>query len=373
VDLYEFEAKRVFREAGIAVPPGVVIGSLGELEERLGELTFPVVVKPQLSQKKRGKAGAILFAGDEAELRARCAELFAREIRGERARWLLVERKVPIRREHYAAVTVDYQAGRPVMLVGAEGGVEIEELAREDPSGLSRFLVDPLSGPGEEELGRIAEVHGSGFRVVMERLYGIFTAYDAKMVEINPLVTTEEGELVAVDAVLNIDDDAAFRQPLLAEVAGNHPPPGEREARAAARRWTYIALDGEIGILSSGAGLTMAILDLIHAAGGRAANFLDTAQIDGDGMYEAFELLSGVEGVRVILVNMFAGLNRCDSLAEGIVRFLRERSPRQPVVVRMVGNREAEGHRLLRAAGIEPFREIEAAVARAVALAGGGR
>jgi succinyl-CoA synthetase beta subunit len=179
------------------------------------------------------------------------------------------------------------------------------------------------------------------------------------------------GELVAVDAVLNINQDALFRHPELEELRRELPVEDAIAEEAQRNSWTYIDLDGDIGILSSGAGLTMAILDLIERAGGRAANFLDTAQIDDEGIVRAFELIVRAKPVKSVLVNIFAGLNRCDGLARGITRYLADNPLPVPVVVRMIGNREEEGYRILRDAGIEPVAELEPAVEMAVAAAQG--
>jgi succinyl-CoA synthetase beta subunit len=204
-----------------------------------------------------------------------------------------------------------------------------------------------------------------------EVLYSIFRRYDAEMTEINPIVRTREGELLAVDAVLNVNDDSLVRHPeleSLKEEMGDLDPIAE-EARA--NQWTYIDLSGDIAILSSGAGLTMTILDLIGLAGGAPGNFLDTAQIDENGIYRAFELLARAKSARAMLINIFAGLNRCDRLAEGIVRYLSEHPIEIPLVFRMIGNREEEGHRILRDSGIEPHKDLEAAIGQVVELSRG--
>ncbi len=369
MNLYEFEAKEIFQRRGIPVPSGKVISALSELENPETDFAFPVAVKPQLGVKKRGKAGAILFAEDGEELRRSCSRLFSMRIKGEKARRLLIEEKLEIRHEYYMAVTVDYRAVCPVLLISDQGGVDVEEVAARSPEKIDKFPVEILSGPSEETLDSIEKKYGADFRDIAGKLYGIFRDYDAEMTEINPVVRTSGDELIAVDGVLNVNEDALKRQPEVREMSErHHPGRGELEEFCRERNWTFHALDGSIGILSSGAGLTMAILDIIHSLGGRAANFLDTAQIDGEGMYEAFRLFLDMDEVKVILVNMFAGLNRCDSLAEGTVRFMREHSMKKPVVIRMAGNREKEGRRILEEAGTVPFSRIEEAAAEAVKL-----
>jgi succinyl-CoA synthetase beta subunit len=330
------------------------------------------MLKPQLGVKGRGKVGGIGFADDPAAARAQAARLFAAEIKGEAVERILVERRLPFSAELYAAVTVDFAARRPVIIASAEGGVDIEEVAQRTPDAVLRVPVDILRGPGPGDLGGVAERLGEDFAGHLVALYGIFREFDAEIVEVNPMARTEEGKLVALDAVLNVNEDSVARHPELAPLREELPPGDPIAEEAAERSWTYIELPGNVGILSSGAGLTMAILDLIHAAGGGAANFLDTAQIEEEGIYDAFGLLARAGRSRVFLVNIFAGLNRCDSLAKGIVRYLADHEVGVPVVVRMVGNQEEEGHRMLREAGIEPFSGLEEAVGRAVELAAGG-
>jgi succinyl-CoA synthetase beta subunit len=370
--LREYQAKAVFARRGIPVPRGETARSAEEAERIATDLGGPVVIKPQLGVKGRGKVGGIGFADTPAEARAEAARLLGSDVRGETVELLLVEQRAEIERELYLAVTVDYTARRPVLMASARGGVEIEQVAREDPGALVTILGSMLRPPTEEELQPAVAELGQAAAEILLKLYTIFLDHDAELVEINPLVVTRQGELLAVDAVLNVNESGLARQTELQamrkEIA-NEDPLAE-EARA--NKWTFIDLGGEIAILSSGAGLTMTIVDLLARQGARAANFLDTAQIDEEGIYAAFELLGRGRPPKVWLVNIFAGLNRCDRLAEGICRYLAEHPLSQPLVVRMVGNLEEEGHRLLREAGVEPVRELEQAVDRCVELAGAG-
>jgi succinyl-CoA synthetase beta subunit len=367
--LREYQAKRVFSETGIAVPRGGLARTAAEAARVAEELGTPVVLKPQLGVKGRGKLGGIGFADGPRSARSEAERLLAMTIKGEPVRTLLVEERVAIAGELYLAVTVDPSARCPVIITSAEGGVDIEEVARERPDRVRRTLIDILRGPGRDQLREATQLLGDDAAGLVENLYGLFRSHDAEIVEINPLVRTHSGELVAVDAVLNVDRDAVERHEELLALREEIPIEDEIAEEAARASWTYIEMPGDIGVLSSGAGLTMAILDLIHSAGGSPANFLDTAQIDDDGIYAAFELMARARPHRVLLVNLFAGLNRCDRLAEGISRYLGDRPPEIPVVVRMVGNLEEEGHRILRQAGVTPFSRIEEAVGEAVRLA----
>jgi succinyl-CoA synthetase beta subunit len=367
--LREYQAKRIFAESGIAVPQSGLARTPAEAAEIARGLGTPVVLKPQLGVKGRGKVGAIGFADDTEGARAEAERLLDMTVKGEAVRSLLVEQRVDIADELYVAVTVDPSARCPVIITSAEGGVDIEEVARERPERVRRTLVNILTGPTSAELHAAAEALGDGGFPLLKTLYGLFRSWDAEIVEINPLVRTTSGELVAVDAVLNVDRDAVQRHEELIALREEIPVEDEIAEEAARNDWTYIEMPGDIGVLSSGAGLTMAILDLIHRAGGSPANFLDTAQIDDDGIYSAFELMARARPHRVLLVNLFAGLNRCDALADGIRRYITDHPPAVPVLVRMVGNLEEEGHRILRQAGLTPFSQIEEAVEEAVRLA----
>jgi len=368
MNLREFQAKRIFAANGIIVPMGKIASKASEVKTIATQLAAPVVLKPQLGIKKRGKLGLISFCDNSQLAEQEAARLLNTTFGKESVKTLLVEKKADVAEELYLSVTIDYSRRCPVIITSREGGIDIENLAQEAPEKLLTLPIDITDGPTETDIDAIAEFAGRDVAIVAEKLYSIFRKYDADLVEINPLVRTVKGTLVAVDAVLNISDDALFRQPEITELGKQieNPDPIVREATA--NNWTYIDLPGDIGILSSGAGLTMAILDLIHLGGGSAANFLDTAQIDDEGIYRAFALLAKAKPVNAMLINIFAGLNRCDKLAEGIVQYLKDRPYNKPIVVRMIGNKEEIGHRILRESGIEPYHSIEEAVERVIAL-----
>ena len=366
--LREYQAKSIFAEHNIAVPRGFLAATSGEAEAAAQKLGMPVVLKPQLGVKGRGKVGGIAFADTPAEAAEAAGRLFQKTIKGEPVRTLLVEEKLAIAEELYLAVTIDHAARRPVLIASREGGVEIEVVAEQNPERIHKTLVSIIDGPSVNDLERLANCMGLDVARHLERLYNIFKSLDAELVEVNPLIRTTNRDLVAADAVLNINEEALFRQPGLDKYKSEIPIDDPIAEEARQKSWTYIDLSGDIGILSSGAGLTMAILDLMNRSGGRPANFLDTAQIDDQGIYEAFELLSRAGTTRVLLVNIFAGLNRGDTLAEGIKRYLQDHPLPIPVVVRMIGNLENEGHRILSNIGITPFKELEAAIDFAVKL-----
>jgi len=205
---------------------------------------------------------------------------------------------------------------------------------------------------------------------ILLTLHALFQEYCAETVEINPLVRAADGRLYAVDAVLNVDDDSLFKNEDLMRIREESRKDDPISAEARDHSWTYIDLPGTVGILSSGAGLTMAIMDMIHYGGGAAANFLDTAQIDDEGIYDAFDLIMRAKPVKVLLINIFAGLNRCDLLARGIRRFIEDHHPEVPMVVRMIGNKEQRGREILEEIGIDVCSSLEDAVSKVVALGG---
>jgi succinyl-CoA synthetase beta subunit len=237
-----------------------------------------------------------------------------------------------------------------------------------------RFSIS--EGPTEKELGeQVSIFKGSEqglMREVTKKLYQIFKQYDAEMVEINPLALCKQGKAVALDAFLNVDDDSLFRHSDLVRPRGKSKEEFEFEQNLKEMKWKYIEMDGDIGILSSGAGVTMAILDLISMSGGRPANFLDTAQMNAEGIYKAFSLFADNPKLKVLLVNIFAGLNRCDDLAMGIKRYLQENGLKTPLVVRMIGYREEEGKNILKEVNVEAIRSLEESVDKVIQIAKGG-
>ena len=366
--LREYQAKKIFAEKGIPIPLGKMVQTVEQVDSFVTGLKRPIILKPQLSFKGRGKLGIIAFANTPEEATKEAERLFSLTIKNEKIERLLVEEKVDIAQELYLSVAVDYGQRCPVIMISQRGGVDIEELAKTDPRALLKIPIHILNGLIRKDVTRIREFSSPEVARFAEQLYTIFREYDAEMVEINPMVKTSDGQLLAVDAVLNVNDDSMFRHPELMaykKEIGSRDPIAEQ---ASANDWTYIDLSGDIAILSSGAGLTMTILDLIHQAGGSAANFLDTAQIDGEGIYEAFQLLNKAKKAKAMLVNIFAGLNQCDSLASGIRQYLADHPMDIPIVVRMIGNKEEIGHQILAEIGIKPYKNLEQAIENVVAL-----
>jgi len=379
--LYEYEAKKILAKEGISVPRGLLAKTPEQVLKNAGHLGAPVVLKPQTLVKARGKADLIRFADSPQEAADLSRSLFGRQHGGETIETLLVEEKVGLLGEIFLGIAVDYASSLPVFLVSPNGGVEIEKLAREKPDLVRKLPVAVSQGLGEKDAAVLARFIGEHQKAVdnderlaqLQRIisgfYRIFRDYDCELAEINPLGIRDDGTLIAIDGNVDIDEESQFRHPELVRPRGQREESARKDEEFRKRGWTYLRMSGDIGILSSGAGITMAIMDLIHLGGGRPANFLDTAQMNRQGISDAFQIFHGDAAIKVLLVNIFAGLNRCDELALGIRDYLAAFQPSFPIVVRMVGNREKEGKEILGEIGVTPIRSLEEAVDRAIALA----
>ena len=360
MDLYEFQGKELFRRFGIPVSDGRLATTPEEARSGAQELGGEVVVKAQVLIGGRGKAGGIKLAGtpDEAEDRAR--EILGMDIRGHTVRKVWIERASEIAREYYLSVTFDRGAKKPLLMFTTQGGIDIEEVAASSPEALARLHVDPLGGYHAWHGRRLVYDAGLGdaseqkqVAAVVGRLYEAFTQCDAMLCEINPLIVTTEGEVRALDSKFTVDDNALFRLPEIAamrDVDAADP----LEALAREKGVTYVKLDGEVGVLGNGAGLTMSTVDVVTFAGGRAANFCDLGGGgDAQGVVDALEVITGDPQVRSIFFNIFGGITRCDEVARGILQALDRMRVEQPLVVRLDGTNAEEGRRLLRDAAPE--------------------
>ncbi len=375
--LLEYEAKQVFREYGIKTPEGVLCRSPVEVKEavaRLGES----VIKAQVPVGGRGLAGGVRFTSDPEEAVRIASELFERGVRGYRVDAVLVEKKVCVNRELYLSVTVDRSAKSIVYLASRLGGVEIEELAKKKPEEVLKINLDPFIGYSPFVARTIASFIGlppsawGEFERIAVGLYRIMIDYDAELVEINPLVVDCGGSLVALDAKILVDDNSLYRHPALAGLKSRELTEEERSARE--KGFTYVSLDGYIGVIGNGAGLTMATMDLIEYYGGKPANFLDVWSGGGasrDRVKEAVKLLLENPRVKVVLVNIFGGMTRCDEVAMGVRQALEEAPVKKPIVVRLMGTNQEEGARILREVGLDVYEDVDEAVRKAVELARG--
>jgi succinyl-CoA synthetase beta subunit len=371
--LYEYESKEIARRYGIPVPRGRVVESPEDAKRVAGELGA-VVIKAQVLVGGRGLAGGVKAAETPEDAYAVAERLFSSTIRGEKVEKVLVEEKVCISRELYLSLTVDRASRRPVYLVSEMGGVEIEELAKKYPDKIHRIYVDPSVGYSDYMSREALQALKLPWTLlqdlanIMKAMYSIMTDHEAELVEFNPLALTCDNRLVALDAKIIIDDNSLYRHPDLQKLYGRDLT--EYEKRAKELGFNYVELDGDIGVISNGAGLTMATMDSILYYGGRPANFLD---IGGgarrESVKEAVKLMLTHPRTRVLLINIFGGITRCDEVALGIIEAVKEVGARKPIVVRMLGTNEEEGRRILREHGIEAYTEMDDAVKTAVELA----
>ncbi|MDK2974282.1 MAG: succinyl-CoA synthetase beta subunit [Methanofollis sp.] len=358
--LLEFEAKELFREEGIRIPRGVVVRKGEDLPAGVADLGDQVVVKAQVDVGGRGKAGGVMMA-DAGNAGETVHHLFNTPIKGVPVNSVLVEERLPIEHEYYVSIAIDRSQKQPVILFAETGGVHIEETARTNPKAIRKVTFSPLLSDIPEFLLReLAGNVQAGVRDVVNRLYHVFCKRDALLAEINPLVTTPNG-VYAADAKLIIDDNALARQ----GIAVNRDLT-EREKEAEVHGFSYVELDGTIGVIGNGAGLTMATLDLIDHFKGRAANFLDVGGgADQERVKYAVRLVAGMPSVRVIIVNLLGGITRCDEVARGII----EAGVSQEVIVRLAGTNEEEGQRLLAGRGYRMLESMDEAVRAAVEAA----
>lgn len=377
--LLECEAKEVFREFGIPTPNGGVATSPQEAKAVAERIGRPVAVKTQLPVGGRGKAGGILFADTPTEASEAAGRLIGGRLKGIEVRKVLVEEKLRIADEIYLGVVVDRRSKSYVALASSEGGVDIEEIAATAPEKIVRHAVDPLQGLRSYHARWVAKQVGySGLRMmelasILLRLYRVVIELDAELTEINPLALTGDG-FVAADARLNIDNNALFRHRDLAE---RYRESGlaeltEREREARSLGLTYVELDGNIGIIGNGAGLTMATLDTVMLHGGRPGDFLDLGGgASPDRIEAAVSFVASDPRIDAVFVNILGGITRCDDTARGIIQARRRTGFEKPIVVRMIGTNEEEGRRILKEAGIDTLDTMEEAAERVVGLAGG--
>jgi succinyl-CoA synthetase beta subunit len=369
--LFEYEAKDLLKEYGIRIPQGYVANTPEEAESIARRLGKPVVLKSQVLVSGRGKAGGIQVASNADEAREIASDLIGSAIKGHRVDSLLVEEKLEIAEQLYVSVTIDRQAKTYVVLASTSGGVDIEEVARTNPDAILRYWVDPDIGFSLKDAikllapFRMNNKDCSEFASVASTLYRVAIEHDAELVEVNPLVRTASGELVAADARLVADDNALFRNPAFKEKSFSRGEDTPREAEARKQNLSYVDLDGDIGIIGNGAGLVMSTIDLVQLFGGRPGNFLDIgggAQIDV--IKRGLILVMSKPGVRAVLVNILGGITRCDIVAQGIIEGLNGSSIKTPVVVRLMGTNEEEGAQILHQAGISTCASMEEAVAQ---------
>lgn len=373
--LHEYQSKTIFAESGIPIPRGRVASSAGEAKSIAQELGGRVVVKAQVLVGGRGKAGGVRLAHSSLEAEELATQILGMDIKGLPVRKILVDEAVEPVIEIYLGITNDRTMNCPVMISSSEGGVDIEEVARSDPEKIVRVYIDPLLGLQDFQARYLAsaiELPRGHWREFIRISLGLFDAYkktDSTLAEINPLVITQDERLLALDGKIVLDDNGLFRHPELVEMRDvDEEAPVEREARMYGL--SYVKLDGEIGCMVNGAGLAMATMDLTKLAGGEPANFLD---IGGGASAEkvavGLRIILSDPNVKVVLVNVFGGITRCDEVARGILSAIKSEKPQVPMITRLVGTNEAEGRRLLADANMITADSLEDAARIAVTTA----
>ncbi len=370
MDIHEYQAKEVLAGFGVAVPTGALAYSPEQAAYRARELGGERwVVKAQVHAGGRGKAGGVKVCTSDSEINDVCETMFGMKLvthqtgpEGKGVYRVYVEAAVPIAREIYLGFVLDRTTQRVMIVASAEGGMEIEEISAEKPESIVRAEVEPAVGLREFQCRQIAFKLGiePGLTQQLVRTlqgaYRAFTELDATMVEINPLVVTDDNRIIALDAKMTFDDNALFRHPQIAELRDKSQE-DPRESRAADRGLSYVGLDGNIGCIVNGAGLAMATMDTIKLAGGEPANFLDIGGgATPERVAKAFRLVLSDKNVQAILVNIFAGINRCDWVAEGVVQALKEVEVEVPVIVRLAGTNVEEGQKILAKSGLPIIR-----------------
>jgi succinyl-CoA synthetase beta subunit len=374
VKFLEYQVKDRFRAAGIPVPDGRLARTPDEAALAAGSLGS-IAVKAQVPVGGRGKAGGIKLARSPVDAKRVAGEILGMTIKGFRVKEVLCETAQEITRELYLGLTLDRDARKPVVILSAQGGMEIEEVAETHPEAIARLYPDPWRGPLAFEVRDLVFRAGLGplqaqLTPVVSKLYALARSFDAITIEINPLAMTRDGGLVAADGKLEIDDNAVYRHKDLHGAEEFDEDPLEAEAKR--RRLTYVRLDGSIGVIGNGAGLVMNTLDLVQREGGRAANFLDIGGgAKAEVVHSALELLASDPHVKGILINIFGGITRGDEVARGIIDATRDLNLTLPLVVRMTGTREEEGRQMLAEAGIAPEATATGAARKIVELARG--
>jgi len=363
--IHEYQAKQIFARYGVPIPRGEVASTPQEAAAVAARLGAEVVVKAQIHAGGRGKGGGIRKAATPAEAEKHAAALLGRPLvtpqtgpQGRVVRRVLVEETLPIERELYLGLVIDRALARVVVMASAAGGMEIEEVARENPEAILKAALQPATGLPSFQIRRLAfgldlkDELGKQAATLLGALYRVFVEQDASLVEVNPCIVTRDGRLVALDAKINFDDNALFRHPELAALRDlNEEEPLEIEASKHALN--YIKLDGNVGCMVNGAGLAMSTMDIIQLAGGQPANFLDVGGgASAEQIREAFKILVADKNVRAVLINIFGGILRCDRLATGVVEAARELHLTVPIVVRMEGTNVKQGREILRKSGL---------------------
>jgi succinyl-CoA synthetase beta subunit len=358
MDLLEYQGKQLFARHGVPVPAGKPASSVQEAVAAADEIGYPCVVKAQVQIGGRGKLGGIKLCQNRAEAQANAQAILGMDIRGLTVHEVWVEGASQIASEYYASVVFDRSAKAPLVMLSTKGGMDIEQVADEDPDAIAMLHVDPLLGFQDFHGRRLAFEAGVDADVVrpvgamLAKLYEVFVGEEATLVEVNPLIVTPDREVIALDAKVTLDGNALYRHADNAALRDlSNEDPQERMAKE--RGLTYVKLDGDIGILGNGAGLVMSTLDVVAQAGGAPANFLDAGGGSrADAITSAVEVILSDPKVKAVLFNIFGGITRCDEVAKGLIEAFGQINPTVPFVVRLDGTNDVEGRRLLAEAAL---------------------
>lgn len=358
MDLFEYQGKQYFARYNIPVSAGGVALTVEQAVEQAELAKYPVVIKAQVQVGGRGKAGGIKLANNVDEVRTHAKNILGMDIKGHIVKRIWVEHASDIAEEYYASFTLDRSAKRHLLMLSAQGGVEIEHVAVVDPTAIVKLHINPVEGLSLETArravvdARISEKAQDGVAAMLVKLYECFTKGDCDLAEINPLILKPNGEVHALDAKVTLDDNAAFRHPEWDEYRATEEL-DEREKLAREKNLQYIGLDGTVGIIANGAGLAMSTLDVVNQVGGKAANFLDIGGgANAELMTSALEVINSDAKVKSIFINIFGGITRGDEVAKGIVEAMKRVKLRAPIVIRLDGTNAAEGREILANAGI---------------------
>ena len=359
MDLFEYQGKQYFARYDIAVSAGGVALTVDEAVKQAELAQYPVVIKAQVQVGGRGKAGGIKLANNAEEVRTHATNILGMDIKGHVVKRIWVEHASDIAEEYYASFTLDRSAKRHLLMLSAQGGVEIEQVAVTDPTAIIKLYVNPIEGLSLETArravvdARISQKAIDGVAAMLIKLYECFTKGDCDLAEINPLILKPNGEVHALDAKVTLDDNAAFRHPEWDEYRATEEL-DEREKLAREKNLQYIGLDGTVGIIANGAGLAMSTLDVVNQVGGKAANFLDIGGgANAELMTAALEVINSDTKVKSIFINIFGGITRGDEVAKGIVEAMNRVKLRAPIVIRLDGTNAIEGRAIIANAGID--------------------
>lgn len=373
--IHEYQAKQMFATYGIPVDRSIVCRTAEEAVNAYHQLnTQRVIVKAQVHTGGRGKAGGVKLASNKEELARQAATILGMNIKGYTVDRILVGQAVNIQKEYYVSIVIDRNSKSSILMLSREGGMDIEDVAKVSPEKIHKFVIDPSIGIPDYKAREAAFTLFEDIKLVrkaaniFQKLYDLFVSADASLAEINPLVLTKEGDIIAIDAKMTFDDNALYRHPDVSSL--NEPSEEEKkEQQAKSKGFSYVKLGGEIGCMVNGAGLAMATMDMIKLYGGNPANFLDIGgSSNPEKVIEAMKLLLGDQNVKVVLINIFGGITRCDDVAQGLLEAFRQFKTNIPVVIRLTGTNEKEGRSLLEGTGLYVAETMGEATQKAVSL-----